>query len=88
MRLHALEHLHPIWFVPVMGLSGLTLAWWRARRSPTPLFTEHQNLVLDAGAGGFWIAMMAVNPLPSVAIATILLADRLAAGRGVGPAVE
>ncbi len=30
MRLHALEHLHPIWFVPVMGLSGLTLAWWRA----------------------------------------------------------
>ena len=26
----SLEHLHPIWFVPVMGLSGLALAWWRA----------------------------------------------------------
>src|SRR5690606_8741232 len=45
-----------------------------------PLVTEQQNLLLDAGAGGFWIAMMAVNPLPSVVIATILLADRLSAG--------
>ncbi len=57
-----------------------TIAFWRARRSAAPLRAEHQNLVLDAGAGGFWIAMMAANPLPSVAIATILLADRLAAG--------
>ncbi|MEN9888016.1 MAG: hypothetical protein RL559_53 [Pseudomonadota bacterium] len=26
----SLEHLGLIWFVPVMGLSGLSLAWWQA----------------------------------------------------------
>nr|CAZ90497.1 hypothetical protein [Siccibacter turicensis LMG 23730] len=55
-------------------------AFWRARRAVTPLRAEHQNLIFDAAAGGFWIAMMHLNPLPSVVIATILLADRLSAG--------
>jgi diguanylate cyclase (GGDEF)-like protein len=57
-----------------------TVAYLRARSASAPLVAEHQNLVIDAGAGGFWIALMALNPLPSVAIATLLLADRLAAG--------
>ncbi len=56
------------------------LAFWRSRRGPVPLRSEHQNLVADAAAGGFWIATMQLNPLPSVVIATILLADRLSAG--------
>lgn len=71
------------WLMGLLAINAFiwpTLAFWRARRSAAPLSTEHQNLVLDAGAGGFWIAMMSANPLPSVAIATILLADRLAAG--------
>ncbi|CAM4099499.1 diguanylate cyclase [Lelliottia jeotgali] len=71
------------WLMLLLAVNAFvwpTVAWQRARRSSTPLVTEHQNLVIDAGAGGFWIAMMAVNPLPSVVIATILLADRLSAG--------
>ncbi|HDS6853653.1 TPA: diguanylate cyclase [Enterobacter cancerogenus] len=78
-----LEQQRPPWLIGLLGANAFiwpTMAWYRARQSTTPLATEHQNLVLDAGAGGFWIAMMAVNPLPSVVIATILLADRLSAG--------
>ncbi|WP_449556334.1 diguanylate cyclase [Huaxiibacter chinensis] len=71
------------WLMLLLGVNAFiwpTCAWLRAKHSATPLDTEQQNLIFDAGAGGFWIAMMAVNPLPSVVIATILLADRLAAG--------
>lgn len=78
-----LEQQRSAWLIGLLGLNAFvwpTVALLRSRRSATPLTTEHQNLVLDAGAGGFWIAMMAANPLPSITIATILLADRLAAG--------
>lgn len=78
-----IEHHRSVWLMILLGANAFiwpTVAWLRARRSPTPLATEHQHLVLDAGAGGFWIAMMAVNPLTSVVIATILLSDRLSAG--------
>lgn len=77
------EHQRSPWLMGLLGINAFiwpTLAFWRARRSTMPLSTEHQNLILDAGAGGFWIAMMAANPLPSLAIASILMADRLAAG--------
>ncbi|MGY5367834.1 diguanylate cyclase [Enterobacter oligotrophicus] len=77
------EHQRSVWLMVLLGMNAFiwpTVAWYRARQSPVPLVTEQQNLLLDAGAGGFWIAMMAVNPLPSVVIATILLADRLSAG--------
>ncbi len=78
-----LELHRPLWVMVLLGANAFiwpTLAFVRARRSDTPLTVEHQNLVFDAGAGGFWIAMMSVNPLPSVVIATILLSDRLSAG--------
>lgn len=78
-----IEHQRSVWLMILLGANAFiwpTFAWFRSRKSATPLVTEHQNLVFDAGAGGFWIAMMAVNPLPSVVIATILLADRLSAG--------
>ena len=78
-----IEHQRSVWLMLLLALNAFvwpTVAWLRASRSSTPLAAEHQNLVIDAGAGGFWIAMMAVNPLPSVVIATILLADRLSAG--------
>ncbi|MDV7024812.1 diguanylate cyclase [Atlantibacter subterranea] len=57
-----------------------SVAFLLARRARQPLIVEHRSLVLDAAAGGFWIAMMSANPLPSVTIAAILLSDRLAAG--------
>ncbi|WP_395490975.1 diguanylate cyclase [Cedecea davisae] len=56
------------------------VALLKARFSRSPVNSEKQNLVIDAAAGGFWIAMMALSPLPSVAIVTILISDRLAAG--------
>lgn len=82
--LSVLLELHrPLWLILLLGANAFiwpTLAFLRARRSDTPLTLEHQNLILDAAAGGFWIAMMSINPLPSVVIATILLSDRLSAG--------
>ncbi|MFY9994110.1 MAG: diguanylate cyclase [Leclercia sp.] len=78
-----LEQHRSAWLIGLLSVNAFvwpTVAFLRSRRSAKPLTTEHQNLVLDAGVGGFWIAMMSANPLPSITIATILLADRLAAG--------
>lgn len=72
-----------LWLRALLAVNAFvwpTLAYLRARNARVPLVAEHQNLVIEAGAGGFWIAMMALNPLPCVVIATILLADRMAAG--------
>ncbi len=78
-----LEHHQPRWLIALLAVNAFvwpTIAFLRARQAQKPLTCEHHNLIVDGAAGGFWIAMMAVNPLPSVVIATILLADRLAAG--------
>lgn len=56
------------------------VALLKARFSSSPVTSEKQNLVIDAAAAGFWIAMMSLSALPSVAIVTILVSDRLAAG--------
>lgn len=77
------EHHQPLWMMVLLGINAFiwpTVAFIRSRNASTPLTCEHYNLVFDAGAGGFWIAMMAVNPLLSIVIATILLSDRLSAG--------
>lgn len=77
------EHQRSPWLIVLLAANAFlwpSLAWLRARRAALPLETEQQNLIFDAAAGGFWIAIMAVNPLPSVVIATILLSDRLSAG--------
>ncbi|MGP3591966.1 diguanylate cyclase [Vagococcus sp. WN89Y] len=82
--LSVLLELHrPMWLLMLLAVNAFiwpTLAFLRARHSPVPLHIEHQNLVFDAAVGGFWIALMACSPLPSVVIATILLSDRLSAG--------
>lgn len=78
-----LELQRPLWSIILLAANAFlwpTVAFLRARYAPQPLHAEQQNLVIDAGAGGFWIALMALNPLPSVVIATILLTDRLSAG--------
>lgn len=82
--LSVLLELHrPLWVLVLLAINAFiwpTLAYLRARHAPVPLQKEHHNLVFDAVAGGFWIALMACSPLPSVVIATILLSDRLSAG--------
>ncbi len=77
------ELQRPRWMLGLLAANAFLwpgIAFLRARHAPAPLITELQNLVMDAGAGGVWIASMAINPLPSVVIATILLSDRLSAG--------
>lgn len=76
------QQFHVDWLILLSANAFVwpSVAFLIARRSETPLVTEHRNLVLDAAAGGFWIAMMSANPLPSVTIAAILLSDRMAAG--------
>ncbi len=78
-----LELHRPLWTQALLAANAFlwpVAARYRARRSPHPARTELQNLLADAAAGGFWIAQTALSPLTSVTIATILLADRLAAG--------
>lgn len=78
-----LEEHRPQGWLLLLALNAFvwpTIAWLRARGSATPKTTEHQHLLFDAAAGGFWIASIAVSALPSVVIATILLSDRLSAG--------
>ncbi|XTZ40539.1 diguanylate cyclase [Salmonella enterica] len=80
------ELKRPTWMLQLLAANAFlwpTIAFLRARYAHAPLRAEHQNLLFDAVVGGVWIAMMAVNPLPSVLIATILLTDRLSAG-GLG----
>lgn len=82
--LSVLLELHrPLWVLVLLTINAFiwpTLAFLRARCATLPLQAEHKNLIFDAAAGGFWIALMACSPLPSVVIATILLSDRLSAG--------
>lgn len=78
-----LELHRPLWTQVLLAANAFlwpVAARYRARRSPHPARTELQNLLADSAAGGFWIAQTALSPLTSVTIATILLADRLAAG--------
>lgn len=78
-----LELQRPLWAQALLAANAFLwplAARYRAHRSHHPARTELQNLLADAAAGGFWIAQTALSPLTSVAIATILLSDRLAAG--------
>ncbi|ELQ6263135.1 diguanylate cyclase [Cronobacter malonaticus] len=78
-----LELQRPWWAQALLAANAFVwpfAAQYRARRSLHPARAELQNLLADAAAGGFWIAQTALSPLTSVVIATILLADRLAAG--------
>ncbi|MEX3019772.1 diguanylate cyclase [Kluyvera sp. STS39-E] len=78
-----IERQQPLFLQMLLGVNAFiwpTVAFLRARRAPMPREAEQQNLLVDAAVGGFWIAMMACNPLPSITIATILMTDRLSAG--------
>lgn len=54
------------------------LAWWRVRRAADPRRAERVNLLVDSGAGGFWIAVMEVAGLPSLLLVAMLLTDKVA----------
>jgi signal transduction histidine kinase len=58
------------------------LAYFAARRSGDPHKIERASLTIDSAFGGFWIALMHFNLLPSVLIATMMSMDKI----GWGPA--
>lgn len=66
-----------------LGFSGLVwphLAYLLARGSAAPVRAEYRNLLMDAAQGGFWIAAMAFDTLPSVLLAIILMMNQIIVG--------
>lgn len=55
-------------------------AYRLALRSRDPTGFERKSLTLDAAFGGFWVANMALSPLPSIIIMAVLISDRYSAG--------
>lgn len=51
-----------------------------SRRARDPVRTEFHCLVADSAFGGAWIAAMAVSVVPAAVFATLLTADKIAAG--------
>jgi signal transduction histidine kinase len=58
------------------------VAYLTAHRSADPHHVERASLTIDSAFGGFWIAMMHFNLLPSVLIAAMMSMDKI----GWGPA--
>lgn len=56
------------------------LAYQWARRSKAPYHAEHRNLLVDAFLGGFWIAAMQFNPLPSATTISMMAMNNVAIG--------
>ena len=62
------------------GLVWPHIAYLLVRRSAEPIQAELRNLTLDAAIGGFWIAAMHFNALPSVLLAVMLTMDKVIIG--------
>lgn len=59
------------------------LAYLRVRSErEAPIQAEFQNLTFDAAMGGFWIAAMQFDALPSVLLAVMLTMDKIIIGGG------
>ncbi|KAA0945538.1 diguanylate cyclase [Pseudomonas sp. ANT_H14] len=56
------------------------LAYQWSRRAKNSLRTEHRNLLFDSFCGGFWVAAMQFNPLPSVTTLSMMTMNNVAIG--------
>ena len=69
------------WFL----LAASAIAWplfardW-ALRSRDAQTSEIRSLLMDSALGGFWIAVMQFNLLPSVALSVMVICDKVVAG--------
>jgi diguanylate cyclase len=73
----------PVWVWVLMVSNGLIwphLAFQWARRSSVPYHAEHRNLLIDAFLGGFWVAAMHFNPLPSATTISMMAMNNVAIG--------
>ncbi|QBP78313.1 diguanylate cyclase [Herbaspirillum huttiense] len=71
----------PLWLL--LGVHGYLwphLARQWALRAAIPYRAERRNLVIDAAFGGFWIAALQGNLVPSAVIISMLSMDNIAAG--------
>lgn len=70
-----------VWLLLALhALAWPHLALRLAARSPDPAQAEVRNLLIDTGLGGFWVAAMGLNLLPSVLITTMLAMNNMAVG--------
>ena len=73
----------PLWVWALMLFNGLLwphLAFQWARRASVPYHAEHRNLLVDAFMGGFWVAAMHFNPLPSATTISMMAMNNVAIG--------
>lgn len=73
----------PLWVWALMLFNGLLwphLAFQWARRASVPYHAEHRNLLVDAFMGGFWVAAMQFNPLPSATTISMMAMNNVAIG--------
>jgi diguanylate cyclase len=78
-----LEQSAPGWVWALLALNALLwphFALWMGRRSKEPVATEHRSLMMDSAFGGAWVAAMGVSAGPAAVFATLLTADKVAAG--------
>ncbi len=88
----AQQHTMPaVWALLVLhGFIWPHVACYLGLRHAYPYHFERFSLMVDAGLGGFWVAAMHFNLLPSAVILAMLSMDNIAAGgvrlflRGVG----
>ena len=77
------EHGRGVGFWGALALHVLlwpTLAYVLAVRSRNPVAAEYRNLLVDSIAGGFWIAVMAFDTLPSLLLGVMLTMDKVIVG--------
>jgi diguanylate cyclase len=71
------------WVWGMMLFNGLIwphLAYQWARRARVPYHAEYRNLLVDAFMGGFWVAAMHFNPLPSATTVSMMAMNNVAIG--------
>lgn len=56
------------------------LAYQMARRAENSLRAERRHLLVDSFCGGFWVAAMHFNPLPSVTTLSMMTMNNVAIG--------
>lgn len=73
----------PMWVWVFMLFNGVLwphVAYQWARRSPMPFHAEHRNLLIDSFLGGFWVAAMQFNPLPTATSLSMMAMNNVAIG--------
>ncbi|WP_053213578.1 diguanylate cyclase [Pseudomonas sp. Q12-87] len=73
----------PRWVWGLMLFNGLVwphLSYCWARQSAVPYHAEHRNLLIDALLGGFWVAAMQFNPLPTAVTLAMMAMNNVAIG--------